>query len=199
MIMDVKGSMTLRERPLRAIVIGASAGGIEAVTVLLAGLPRPLSVPVLVVLHIAAASRPQWQMVFHGSTAPVLEAEDKDLAEPGNVYVAPPDYHLLVDDNRRLSLSADERVNLARPSIDVLFESAAWSFGSEVLGVVLSGANADGAAGLAAIRKRGGGSWVQTPETAAAAAMPRAALDAVPDALVLSLAEMADALRAWVA
>jgi two-component system chemotaxis response regulator CheB len=199
MMIDPRGSLTLRERALRAIVIGASAGGIEAVTVLLAALPRPLSVPVLIVLHIAAGSRTEWHMVFHGSTAPVLEAEDKDLAEPGSVYVAPPDYHLLVDDHRRLSLSADERVNLARPSIDVLFESAAWSFGSEVLGIVLSGANADGAAGLAAIRRRGGGCWVQTPETAAAVAMPRAARDAVPDAQVRSLAEMADALRAWVA
>jgi len=129
----------------------------------------------------------------------VLEAEDKDLAEAGNVYVAPPDYHLLVDEGGQLSLSADERVNLARPSIDVLFESAAWAFGGALFGVVLSGANADGAAGLAAIRAGGGGCWVQAPETAAAVAMPRAALNAVPDALVLTLAEMADALRAWVA
>jgi two-component system, chemotaxis family, protein-glutamate methylesterase/glutaminase len=138
-------------------------------------------------------------MVFPNSAEPVFEAEDKDLAEPGSVYVAPPDYHLLVDVGGRLSLSSDERVNLARPSIDVLFESAAWSFGAAVLGIVLSGANADGAAGLAAIRARGGSCWVQTPETAVAMAMPRAALDAVPDAQVLALTEMADALRGWVA
>jgi two-component system, chemotaxis family, protein-glutamate methylesterase/glutaminase len=194
-----KGLSTLRERPLRAIVVGGSAGGIEAVTVLLSALPRPLLVPVLVVLHIAAGSRTQWPMVFRSSTAPVLEAEDKDIAEPGKVYIAPPDYHLLVDDSARLSLAADERVNLSRPSIDVLFESAAWSFGSAVLGVVLSGANSDGAAGLAAIRGSGGGCWVQTPETAAAVAMPRAAIGAVPDALVLTLREMADALGAWLA
>jgi len=195
---DPKGLSTLRERPLRAIVVGASAGGIEAVTVLLSALPRPLLVPVLVVLHIAAGSRTQWPLVFRSSTAPVFEAEDKDVAEPGNVYVAPPDYHLLIDESARLSLSADERVHLARPSIDVLFESAAWSFGAAVLGVVLSGANDDGATGLAAIRARGGGCWVQAPETALAAAMPRAALDAVPDALVLTLREMADALGSWV-
>jgi len=196
---DPTGLSTLRQRPLRAIVVGGSAGGIEAATVLLSALPRPLLVPVLLVLHIAASSRAQWPLVFRSSTAPVHEAEDKDVAEPGNVYVAPPDYHLLVDEDARLSLSSDERVNLARPAIDVLFESAAWSFGSAVLGVVLSGANADGAAGLAAIRERGGGCWVQAPETAAAAAMPRAAVSAVPDALVLSLREMADALGAWVA
>jgi two-component system chemotaxis response regulator CheB len=179
-------------------VIGASAGGIEAVTGLLAALPRPLIVPVLVVLHIAAGSRTQWPLVFRSSSAPVHEAEDKDMAEPGHVYVAPPDYHLLVDESSRLCLSADERVNHARPSIDVLFESAAWSFGAALLGVVLSGANSDGAAGLAAIRERGGSCWVQAPETAVATAMPRAAIEAVPDALVLSLGEMADALGAWV-
>src|SRR5690606_16532626 len=131
---EPKGLSTLKARPLRAIVIGGSAGGIEAVNVLLAALPRPLLVPVLVVLHIAAGSRTHWPVVFRGSSAPVFEAEDKDVAEPGNVYVAPPDYHLLVDDGARLSLAADERVHLARPSIDVLFESAAWSFGSAVLG-----------------------------------------------------------------
>jgi two-component system chemotaxis response regulator CheB len=195
---DPKGLSTLRERPLRAIVVGASAGGIEAVTALLSALPRPLLVPVLVVLHIAAGSRTQWPLVFRSSTAPVFEAEDKDVAEPGCVYVAPPDYHLLIDESAQLSLSADERVHLARPSIDVLFESAAWSFGAAVLGVVLSGANDDGAAGLAAIRERGGGCWVQAPETAFATAMPRAAIEAVPDALVLSLREMADALGSWV-
>jgi two-component system, chemotaxis family, protein-glutamate methylesterase/glutaminase len=192
-------SMTLRELRPRAIVIGGSTGGIAAVTVLLAALPQPLSVPVLVVLHIAAGSRTEWGMVFRDSTAPVFEAEDKDVAEPGNVYVAPPDYHLLVDVSCALSLSADERVNLARPSIDVLFESAAWSFGNAVLGIVLSGANQDGAAGLAAIRAGGGGCWIQAPNTAVAAEMPLAARGAVPDAQVLSLAEMADALRAWVA
>lgn len=197
--MNPKGSVTFVERRIRAIVIGASAGGVDALGVLFAALPRPLSVPVFVVLHIAAGSRTQWQMVFRNATAPVFEAEDKDLAEAGNVYMAPPDYHLLVDEGGRLSLSADERVNLARPSIDVLFESAAWAFGGSLLGVVLSGANADGAAGLAAIRACSGGCWVQAPETAMAVAMPRAALDAVPDALVLTLPEMADALRAWMA
>src|SRR5689334_16250453 len=102
---DPKGLSTLRDRPLRAIVLGASAGGIEAVTVLLSALPRPLLVPVLVVLHIAAGSRAHWPIVFRSSTAPVFEAEDKDVAQPGNVYVAPPDYHLLVDERARLSLA----------------------------------------------------------------------------------------------
>jgi two-component system chemotaxis response regulator CheB len=188
-----------RSRSLRAIVIGGSAGGIEALSGLFAALPRPLPVPVLVVIHLATGTKPQWPLVFPASTAPVREAEDKDAAEAGTVFIAPPDYHLLVDAAGTLSLSTDERVNLARPSIDVLFESAAWAFGASVLGVVLTGANADGAAGLAAIRAGGGQCWVQTPETAAAAVMPRAALSAVPDAEVLSLVEMADALRSQVA
>lgn len=190
---------SLRKRSLRAVVLGASAGGIDALAGLLAALPRPLGLPVLVVLHIAAGSKPQWPLVFRASTAPVREAEDKDVAEPGAVFIAPPDYHLLVDVDGTLSLSTEERVNMARPSIDVLFQSAAWAFGASVLGVVLTGANADGAAGLAAIRAAGGLCWVQTPDTAAAAAMPRAALAAVPDAEALSLPEMADALAARVA
>jgi two-component system chemotaxis response regulator CheB len=186
-------------RSLRAIVIGGSAGGIEALSGLLSALPRPLLVPVLVVVHLGAGTKPQWPLVFPASTAPVREAEDKDVAEAGHVFIAPPDYHMLVDAAGTLNLSADERVNLARPSVDVLFESAAWAFGASVLGVVLTGANADGAAGLAAIRAGGGRCWVQSPETAAAVAMPRAAISAVPDAEVLSLREMADALRALVA
>jgi two-component system, chemotaxis family, protein-glutamate methylesterase/glutaminase len=194
---EADASKTLRERALRTIVLGGSAGGIEAVSALLAALPRPLPVSVLVVLHIASGSRAHWPIVFRSSTAPVIEAEDGDLAEAGHVYVAPADYHLLVDSDGRLNLSAEGRVNLARPSLDVLFESVAWAYGRAALAVVLTGANADGAAGLAAIRARGGACWVQDPATALAPTMPRAAQQAVPDARVLSLAAMASVLRSW--
>lgn len=183
--------------PLSAIVLGGSAGGIEAVGTLLAALPQRLAVPILVCLHIKADATANWQLVFRSSRVPVFEAEDGQLARPGAVYVAPPDYHLLVDVGSRLSLSADERVNMARPSLDVLFESAAWAYEAGVLGVIVSGANADGAAGLAAIRAHGGRAWVQSPETALASMMPRAALGAVPDALVLTLGEMAATLASW--
>lgn len=196
MTLPVDPASLLSGRPLSMIVIGGSAGGIDVVTALLAALPRPLGVPVLVALHIGPQSKPHWPIVFRSSTAPVYEAEDNDVAEPGCVYVAPPDYHLLVGEGGQLNLSADERVHLARPSIDVLFESAAWSYGQRLLGIVLSGANADGAAGLAAIRGRGGTCWVQRPETAAATAMPVAALSAVPDAHALSPADMSRALAA---
>jgi two-component system chemotaxis response regulator CheB len=188
----------LRQRSFDAIVVGGSAGGIDALGILLAALPEPLLVPVLVVLHVGADSKALWSSIFKQSTAPVLEAEDKLLAEPGRVYMAPPDYHLLVDASGQLSLSVDERVNLSRPSIDVLFESAAWAYGARLLGIVLSGANADGAAGLGAIRQRGGSCWVQAPETALARAMPRAALGAAPDATILSPAAMAEVFRASV-
>jgi two-component system chemotaxis response regulator CheB len=187
----------LREQSLAAVVVGGSAGGVEAMNGLLAALPHPLGVPVLAVLHIGAGSKTAWPLVFKSSTAPVSEAEDKDLAEPGRVYIAPPDYHLLVGASGQLCLSVDERVKMARPSIDVLFESAAWAYGTRLLGIVLSGANSDGADGLLSIRRQGGLCWVQAPDTASSAAMPRAALRAVPDAQVLSPAEMAQALRSW--
>lgn len=196
--MNDRALSDLRAPELRAIVLGGSAGGIEAVGTLLGALPTRLGVPVLVALHIKAGSNAHWPLVFRGSRAPVYEAEDDELARPGCVYVAPPDYHLLVDVDSRLSLSADERVNMARPSLDVLFESAAWAYERGVLGVILTGANADGAAGLAAIRAHGGRAWVQTPDTASAPMMPRSALAAVPDALVLSIGEMAAALSSWI-
>lgn len=186
----------LARRRVRAIVVGGSAGGLEALRVLLPGLPAPLGVPVLVVLHVSADAKNAWSLLFERSLVHVLEPEDKDLALPGNVYIAPPNYHMLVDASGRLQLSVDERVHFARPSIDVLFESAAFAYGPHVLGILLSGANADGAAGLSAIARAGGATWVQAPETATARMMPKSAIDAVPGAAVLTPAEMARALRA---
>lgn len=186
----------LQSRDLGAIVIGGSAGGIEALRQLIPALPADLRVPVFIVLHLGTDARGAWSAVFPHSAVKVREAEDKEVAAPGAVYLAPPDYHLLVDDRGVMALSIDEPVNLSRPAIDVLFESAAWAYEDRLLGIVLSGANSDGAKGLAAIRQAGGRCWVQSPATAAAATMPRAALAAVPDARVLSLTQMAAALSA---
>lgn len=186
----------LEGRSVGAIVIGGSTGGIEAIRGVLSGFARPLPAPVLVVLHFAPGTKGA-ASVFEGTGIAVREAEDKDVAEAGTIHVAPPDYHLLVSDSGTLSLSVEEPVNHSRPSIDVLFESASWSYGQRLLGIVVSGANADGAAGLAAIRRAGGLCWVQAPETAVAAAMPRAALQSVPDARVLSPLHMAEVLGAW--
>lgn len=179
----------------QAIAIGGSAGGIDALRVVLPALARAKPVVVLVALHINADMRQdRWALVFAGCSWTVREAEDKERAEPGTVYVAPADYHLLVDREGTLSLSADAAVNHSRPSIDVLLESAAWAYGSKVLGVVLSGANSDGAEGLREIHDRGGPCWVQSPDDAAASFMPRAALLAVPSARILTAEEMAHAI-----
>lgn len=181
---------------LRAVVIGASAGGVEALRVLLAALPATLGAPVIVVLHIGSEARWAWATVFAGCALEVREAEDKEPARPGMIYVAPPDYHLLLDRSGVLTLSLDEPVHFARPSIDVLFDAAAWALGAGVLGILLTGANEDGARGLAAIHRAGGACWVQAPETAAVDVMPRAGLAAVPQARALSLQQMSEAFQA---
>lgn len=181
---------------LRAIVIGASAGGVDALRLLFASIPASLEVPVIVVLHVGNEARWDWSKVFPGCALEVREAEDKELARPGCIYIAPADYHLLIDRGGELALSVDEPVHFARPSIDVCFESAAWALGPGVLGILLSGANADGAAGLAAIARSGGTCWVQSPETAFMEVMPRAGLQAVPLARALSLQQMSEAFHA---
>lgn len=181
----------LELRAPRAILIGGSAGGVEAVRALLPSLPMSLQAPVLVVLHLAPDTRTNWSVIFSHCKLPVEEAEDKARARPGVVYVAPSDYHLLIDRGGVFSFSVDPPVNLSRPSIDVLFESAAWAYAERTLGILLTGANDDGAAGLAAIHAAGGLAWVQSPDTAAIATMPRAGLRAVPRARSLAIPEMA--------
>lgn len=185
------------ERAIRMVVMGGSAGGIEALRAVLPAFPSSFRVPVVIVLHLGAETSSNWSVVFSACHLPVREAEDKQIAVAGSVTIAPPNYHLLIDGAGMLSLSVEEHVNHSRPSIDVLFESAAWAYGEGTLGILLSGANADGAQGLAAIRRAGGVCWVQSTETSTMPAMPRAGLDAVPDARALSLAQMADAFRNW--
>lgn len=188
---------TLRARAPEAVVVGASAGAVEALLALLPPLPEGLPVPVLVVVHVPSDRRSALPALFaERCRVPVLEAEDKLRSDPGRVYFAPAGYHLLVERGGGLALSVDDPVNLSRPSIDVLFESAAWAYGARLLGIVLSGANADGAAGLAAIRGRGGLGWAQSPATARARAMPAAAIAAGVDA-VLTPDEMGRTLAAW--
>lgn len=181
---------------LRVIVIGASAGGVDALRVLFAAMPASLPAPVVVVLHIGNDARWDWSRVFPGCQLQVREAEDRDVVSAGSIYIAPADYHLLLDRTGELSLSVDEPVHFARPSIDVCFESAAWAMGGGVLGILLSGANADGAAGLAAIERGGGTCWVQAPETAFMDVMPRAGLQAAPLSRSLSLQQMSEAFHA---
>ncbi|MEO7205498.1 MAG: chemotaxis protein CheB [Steroidobacteraceae bacterium] len=179
-----------------AVVIGASAGGIEALTVLLPALPAGLRPPVLIVVHLPRDKPSVLAEIFARKCAlPVREAEDKEAIAPGTVYFAPNNYHLLVDNGPQLSLSADDPVHHSRPSIDVLFESAAEIYNERLLGIILSGANDDGAAGLAAIHDAGGVTIVQSPQTARAPQMALSALKLRPANCALPLEEIAAMLR----
>lgn len=181
---------------VEGIVIGASAGGVEALSVLLPALPAGLQAAVFVVLHLPRERPSILVEIFAPKCAlPVREAADKQPVSPGTVYFAPPDYHLLVDEGPTLALSVDETVNFSRPSIDVLFESAADVYGDRLLGIILTGANEDGARGLAAVRAAGGMAVVQNPAEAQAALMAEAALAATPGARALPLAGIAGLLR----
>lgn len=171
----------------QAIVIGGSAGALDALTVLLAALPATLRASVLVVLHLPVHGRSLLPQLFGPRCPlPVREVQDQQWLEPGCLYFAPPDYHLLVDQGPRLALSLDAPWHFSRPSIDVLFESAADCYGQRLLAVLLSGANDDGAQGMAAVHAAGGLVVVQEPASAGMQAMPRAALARVPQARVAS-------------
>lgn len=167
--------------PWETIVIGGSSGAIDALNTLLPALPANLGAAVIVVLHLVRDRRSLLVDIFRDRCAlTVQEAEDQLPIRPGHLYFAPPDYHLLVDQGPRLALSVGEPVYFSRPSIDVLFESAADCYGPRLLGVLLSGANEDGAAGLAAIHAAGGRTIVQAPSSAAMPVMPAAALARQP-------------------
>ncbi|SDV48466.1 chemotaxis protein CheB [Chitinasiproducens palmae] len=178
-----------------AVVIGASAGGVEALGVLLPRLPAVLPVAIIVVVHVPPDGRGELARLFDERCgARVLEPGDKEPALPGAIYFAPAGYHLLLEQDKVFSLSVDEPVNYSRPSIDVLFESASWTYGARLLGVLLTGASADGASGLRTIRQGGGHAWVQSPETARAAVMPQAAIDQDAADEILTLPQMAERL-----
>jgi len=171
-----------------AIVLGASAGGVDALSSLLPALRGDIGVPVFVVLHLPRERPSLLVEIFQPKCAlAVREAEDKQPVEPNTVYVAPPDYHLLVDVGPCISLSADDPVHYSRPSIDVLFESAADLYRGRLLGILLSGANEDGAAGAAAIQRAGGITVVQHPESAQSSLMPESALKRFAPTHVLAL------------
>lgn len=162
---------------VRAIVIGASAGGVSALFSVLGVLPDDFAIPVLCVLHLPDDRHSQLAEVLQRRLRrPVREAFDKARIEPGLIYVAGPGYHLSVERDCTLSLSQEEPVHFSRPAIDFLFESAADAYGSELLGVLLTGANEDGARGLLRIRQSGGRTVVQDPREAQVALMPEAAL-----------------------
>ena len=190
----------MTSRPLAgrvgAVVIGTSAGGVEALSVILPALPATFRPPVFVVLHLPRERPSLLAEIFQPRCAlPVREADDKEPIEAGTVYFAPPDYHLLIEKDGTVALSNDDLVNFSRPSIDVLFESAAEAYGARLLGVILTGANRDGADGLAAVRGAGGIAVVQDPAEAQAAMMTEAALARTAVDYVLPLKEIAALLK----
>ena len=189
--------MNLPTRTFEAIVIGGSAGAIDALLTILPALPATLRASVIVALHVPRDRPSLLTQVFAPRCAlPVHEAQDNEPLEPGTIVFAPPDYHLLLDVGPRLSLSVDAPVHFSRPAIDFLFESAADLLGQRLIGILLSGANADGAQGLAAIDQAQGLCIVQTPDSASSPTMPRAALSLIPQVPhVLSPAAIAETLN----
>ncbi len=173
------------------VVVGASAGAIDALRVVLSALRREHP-PIAVVVHVPSHTPSLLPSLFTAVSA--FEAEDKQPLRPGAVFFAPPDYHLLVEPSGVLSLNADGPVNFSRPAIDVLFESAAAAFGPRAVGVLLTGANSDGAKGLKVIHEARGFTVVQHPDTAAARAMPEAALALYAPDRVLDLFGIRDLL-----
>jgi two-component system, chemotaxis family, protein-glutamate methylesterase/glutaminase len=173
------------------IAIGASAGGVTAIQSIAAILPENFDTPIAVVQHVRAAPRIDLGLVYrtaHGVR--VFEVEDKMPIERRAIYMAPPDYHLLVERDGSFSLSQDDPVHFSRPSIDVFFESVAFAYGPRALGILLTGANADGAAGLAAMSRAGAETIVQKPSDAEFATMPEAALKLFEPDRVLTLSQL---------
>ncbi len=176
----------------RAVVVGVSAGGLDALSAVIPELPDSFPLPVIIVQH-RRPDHDDFLLKHLNALSPlrVKEADDKEPILRGTVYLAPPDYHLLIEANETFSLSVDERVNHCRPSIDVLFASAADVYADKLIGVVLTGGNSDGSRGLKLIKQRGGLAVVQDPATAEADFMPREAIKAAPVDRILSIEDIA--------
>ena len=178
-----------------AIVIGVSSGGMNAMKILFSLLPMEFNIPIVIVQHISPRSDNQWiKLLNDKSNLHIKEADEKEKIEPGNIYIAPPNYHLLIERDKTFSLTIDERVNFARPSIDVLFESAAEAYNSKLIGVVLTGSNNDGTKGIKRIKECGGLAIIQNPETAESAYMPASAIAAIKPDYILSLEDITELL-----
>jgi len=176
----------------RAVVVGVSMGGVEALQVLFGGLPAHFPLPILVVHHISPNAGSDLANLFNSHTElHVKEADEEELILPGTVYLAPANYHLLIERDCRIALSTDPHVNFSRPSVDVLFESAANVFGPALVGIILTGANSDGSRGLKMIKEKGGLAIIQDPADAQTDNMPRSALAAVKADHVLPLKQIA--------
>ncbi|OIP29531.1 MAG: hypothetical protein AUK47_27230 [Deltaproteobacteria bacterium CG2_30_63_29] len=181
-----------------AVAIGASAGGLRSLTAILQGLPADFSVPILLAQHLHSTDEGRFADHLSELTSrTVVDAIDKVSIQPRTLYVAPADYHLLVERDGTLALSIDARVNYSRPSIDVLFESAAHVFGPRLIAVILSGASSDGARGMLVVKELGGVGIAEAPKNAEFPLMPQAAIDLAhieivlpPDRIAKKLSEL---------
>jgi two-component system chemotaxis response regulator CheB len=180
----------------RAVVIGVSAGGLDALGKLLPALPASFPLPILIVQHRRADSDDYLSKSLDRDCAiTVKEAEEKEALRGGTAYLAPANYHLLVERDETLALSVEPKENFSRPSIDVLFESASYVWAERLIGIILTGANKDGAKGLALIKQRGGTAIVQDPAGAEYDAMPKAAINAGAVDAILPIPKIASLLK----
>ena len=171
-----------------AIVIGVSSGGLNAMKIMFSILPHEFSIPIVIVQHIGARSENIWvQLLNDKCKLEIKEADEKEIIEIGKIYIAPPNYHLLIEQDKTFTLTVDERVNYARPSIDVLFETAAEAYQNRLVGIVLTGSNNDGSKGLKRIKEYGGLTIVQQPDTAESSFMPASAIATVQPDYILPL------------
>ncbi len=179
------------ETIFEAVVIGSSAGGVRALSMVLSTLPANFRVPIIIVQHLHPHSGAGLVDVLNHKTPLIVnQAEEKTLLEAGHVYLAPPNYHLLLELDGSFALSIMPKVHYARPSIDVLFETASEFYDKTLIGIILTGANHDGAQGLAQVKQAGGYSIVQDPNTAEAESMPSAAIKACEVDAVLPLTDI---------
>jgi two-component system chemotaxis response regulator CheB len=188
-----------------AIVIGVSAGGMNALKFIFSVLPSGFSIPIIIVQHVSARSDNEWiKLLNDKSNLTIKEADEKEKIacrteqsfgrETGNVYIAPANYHLMIENDKTFSLTIDEYVNFARPSIDVLFESAAEAYKDKLIGIVLTGANNDGTKGIKRIKECGGLAIIQDPKTAESSTMPASAIAAIQPDYILSLEKIVQLL-----
>ncbi|REC50195.1 chemotaxis protein CheB [Chryseobacterium pennipullorum] len=175
------------------IIIGGSAGSLQVIIEMIKKLEETVQIPILLVVHRKAQSGNILQTLLQQFTEiPVIEIEDKAEVRNRTIYIAPADYHLLFENKKNMSLDSSEKMNYSRPSIDVTFRSAAEIYGENMIGILLSGANADGVEGLAYIKKNNGQVWIQDPETAEVDYMPKHAVEKIDYDLIVKPANLAD-------
>ena len=179
----------------KLVVIGASAGGLSALEKLLTPLPANFNIPIIIVQHISPDSENYMVTLLNNKChLHVKEADEKEIIKAGYVYIAPPNFHILIEEDHSISLSVEEHVNFSRPSIDVLFETAADVFKNRLIGIVLTGGNQDGAVGLKTIKDKGGLTIAQSPQEAQVNIMPSIAISTTHPDYVLTLNEISTLL-----